>query len=118
MKNLLILIVAIAVYFHFYPNDEVTKFYNQQRAWLLDGFAKFSDTKVRLRAEIIYTDLKPDFDSFSEAEIEHLKEITSSREQVKEFYFSICQTEQRDVVFHFKNESKVCSTISRYTSMF
>ena len=73
---------------------------------------------MRLKSEKIYTDLQGDFDAFSEAEIEHLKEITSSRDKVKEFYFTICQTEQRDVVFHINNETKVCNTIARYTSMF
>jgi hypothetical protein len=118
MKNLLILIVAIALYFHFYPNSQATKFYNDQKEALLEGFAKFSDTKVRLRSEKIYTDLQSDLATFSEEEVTHLKDITSSRDKVKAFYFTICQTGQRDVVFHIDNETNVCSTISRYTSMF
>jgi hypothetical protein len=118
MKKLLILIVAVAVYLHFYPNAEVTKFYEDKKEVLLKGFADFSDTKVRLKAEKIYIDLQSDLADFSEEEVTHLRDITSSRDTVKEFYFSICQTEQRDVIFHIKNESKVCSTIARYTSMF
>jgi len=118
MKNLLILIVAIALYLHFYPNDEVTKFYNDKKTFLLEGFAAFSDTKVRLKSEKIYTDLQSDLAKFSEEEVAHLKELTSSRDKVKEFYFNICQTDQRDVIFHINNEAKVCSTIARYVSMF
>jgi len=118
MKNLLILIVAIALYLHFYPNAEVTKFYNEQKTYLLEGFAKFSDTKVRLKSDKIYTDLQPHFKAFSTEEIDHLKDITSSRDKVKEFYYRICETKQRDVIFHYNNETKVCSTISRYTAMF
>ena len=89
MKNLLILIVAIALYLHFYPNAEVTKFYNEKKAFLLKNFGEMSDTKVRLRAETIYTDLESDLASFSTEEVTHLKEITSSRDKVKEFYFTI-----------------------------
>jgi hypothetical protein len=118
MKNLLILIVAIALYLHFYPNSEITNFYNEKKEFLLDKFSTMSDTKVRLRSEKIYTDLQPQLGTFSDEEVEHLKEITSSRKKVKEFYFAICQTEQRDVIFHINNESKVCGTIARYTSMF
>ena len=118
MKNLLILIVAIALYLHFYPNAEVTKFYNEKKTFLLEGFATFSDTKVRLKSEKIYTDLQSDLAAFSEEEVTHLKELTSSRDNVKEFYFAVCQTDERDVVFHIKNEAKVCNTISRYVSMF
>ena len=118
MKNLLILIVAIATYLHFYPNSEVTKFYNEKKEFLLEKFSTMSDTKVRLKSEKIYTDLQSHLENFSVDEVEHLKEITSSRSKVKEFYFTICATEQRDVIFHINNETKVCGAISRYTSMF
>ena len=117
MKHLLILIVAAAVYLHFYPNEEVTKFYNDSKAVLQDGFSEFGDTKVRLKADKVYLDLKCELENFSEIEVEHLQEITSSRKNVKAFYLSVCQTEKRDIVFHLTNEKKVCSTISRYSSM-
>jgi hypothetical protein len=117
MKHLLILIVAASLYFHFYPNEEVTKYYNDGKAVLLDGLSEFADTKVRLKADKIYLDLKSELAGFSEKEVEHLKELTSSRESVKAFYFSICKTEKRDIVFHITNEKKVCATIDRYTNM-
>jgi hypothetical protein len=117
MKHLLILIVAASLYLHFYPNEEVTQFYNKYKQTLLSGFNKFSDTKVRLKPEKIYTDLAKDLDSFSENEVEHLKAITSSREMVNKFYQQICKTQERDFIFHITNEKKVCSTIDIYSSM-
>jgi len=118
MKNLLILIVAAALYLHFYPNAEVTQFYNEQKQNLLKNFAEFSDTSVRLKSEKIYLDLENDLERFSDKEVEHLKSISSSRDNVKDFYYTICKTEKRDIVFHLKNEQKVCSTIARYVSKF
>tara|TARA_R100001377_G_scaffold56238_1_gene33448 strand:+ start:2751 stop:3107 length:357 start_codon:yes stop_codon:yes gene_type:complete len=117
MKHLLILIVAASLYLHFYPNEKVTEFYNKQKQALLDGFGEFSDTKVRLKADKIYLDLESELEHFSEKEVERLKEITSSRESVREFYVTICQTDTRDIDFHIINQKKVCSTINRYTSM-
>jgi len=117
MKHLLTLILAAAVYLHFYPNEEVTQFYNEQKEVLLGVFSEFGDTKVRLKADKIYIDLEHELASFSEREIERLKVITSERLVVKEFYLEICQTEKRDIVFHITNEKKVCSTISRYANM-
>ena len=119
MKHLLILIVAVALYLHFYPNEEATELYNDGKQELLDGFSEFSDTKVRLKVDKIYTDLESasELGSFSEKEIERLKVITSSRQVVKEFYTQICQTDKRDIVFHITNEKKVCSTISKYTNL-
>jgi len=118
MKHLLTLIVAAAIYLHFYPNEEVTHFYNEQKETLLGLFSEFSDTGIRLKSDKIYTDLTSELGSFSEQEIERLKVITSERAVVKEFYYSICQTEKRDIVFHITNEKKVCSTISRYQNLF
>jgi len=117
MKNLLILIVAAAVFLHFYPQPEVTKFYNETRASLLDGFADFSDTSVRLKADKIYLDLKPKFDSFSEDEIATLKEMTSSRSNVNTFYQAYCKDKKRSTVFHPKNQATICKTISQYENM-
>ena len=91
MKNLLILIVAIALFLHFYPQPEVTKFYDTQKKMLLDGFEEFSDTKVRLKADKIFTDLKPNLDHFSAEEVKFLKEITESKDNVKNFFEEYCK---------------------------
>ncbi len=118
MKNLLILIVIIALFLHFYPQPEVTKFYDEKKSALLEGFAKFSDTKVRLKADKIYLDLKPQFTSFSKKEVKALKEITSSRENVKSFYAVYCLEKKRSATFHITNQTKVCNTINNYSAMF
>ncbi len=117
MKNLLILIVAIALFLHFYPQPEVTKFYNEQKETLLEGFSEFSDTRVRLKAEKIFIDLQPKLESFSAEEVKYLKEITSSRANVKAFYQDYCRKQTASIVFHSANQVSVCQTISQYESM-
>jgi hypothetical protein len=118
MKNILILIVAVAVFLHFYPQPEVTKFYNETKESLLDGFSEFSDTSVRLKADKIFIDLEPQFDSFSSDEVASLKEITSSRDNVMSFYQEYCKGDKRSAIFHPTNKAKICKTISQYESMF
>lgn len=117
MKNLLILIVAAAVFLHFYPQPEVTKFYNEQKEALLDGFSEFSDTKVRLKADKVFTDLQAKLASFSAEEVKYLKEITSSRAKVKAFYQSYCKEQMKSITFHPNNQESVCHTISQYENM-
>ena len=117
MKNILILIVAAAVFLHFYPQPEVTKFYNETKENLLDGFSEFSDTSVRLKAEKVFIDLKPELASFSAEEVDSLKEITSSRTNVNSFYQDYCKIKKRSAIFHQANQAKVCKTISKYESM-
>jgi len=117
MKNLLILIVAIALFLHFYPQPEVTKFYNEQKEALVDSFSEFSDTKIRLKADKIFTNLQSELDSFSASEVKYLKEITSSRSNVKEFYQRYCANQEGNSIFHPANQAKVCETISHYESM-
>jgi len=117
MKNILILIVAAAVFLHFYLQPEVTKFYNETKETLLDGFSEFSDTSVRLKADKIYIDLEPQFDSFSSEEVESLKEITSSRKNVNSFYQAYCRDKKRSAIFHPTNQAKICRTIAQYENM-
>ncbi|PCI58221.1 MAG: hypothetical protein COB45_01250 [Gammaproteobacteria bacterium] len=117
MKNLLILIVAFALFLHFYPQSEVTKFYDDQKKMLLDGFSQFSDTKVRLKADKIFIDLKPKLKQFSSEEVKHLKEITLSRANVKSFFEEYCKSKKRSVIFHSTNQAEICKTISQYESM-
>ena len=117
MKNLLILIIAAALFLHFYPQPEVTKFYDDQKSRLLDGFEEFSDTKVRLKADKIYSDLTPKLEKFSSDEIKYLKEITSSRDNVKGFFEEYCKDKKRSVIFRSSNQVEVCKTISQYELM-
>jgi len=117
MKNILILIVAAAVFLHFYPQPEVTKFYNETKASLLDGFSEFSDTSVRLKSDKIFLDLKPEFDSFSEDEVSALKELTLTRDSVNSFYNNFCKSKKRSAIFHKNNQAKICKTIGKYENM-
>lgn len=117
MKHLLFLIVAAAIYFHFYPNEKVTKIYLETKQVALDSFSVFGETQIRLKADKVYQDLESDLERFSVEEIKHLKEITSSRENVKNFYYSICKTEKRDIFFHINHEKKVCSVIDNYANL-
>jgi hypothetical protein len=117
MKNLLILIVAAALFLHFYPQSEVTKFYNEKKDLLLDGFAQFSDTQVRLKSDKILTDLTPKLAQFSDEEVKYLKEISLSRTSVKDFYEQYCVSNKRSFIFHADNQIQVCKTIGQYESM-
>jgi len=117
MKNLLILIVLTALFLHFYPQPEVTKFYNDQKNRLLDSFAQFSDTKLRLNADKILIDLKPKLAQFSSEEVKYLEAITSSRNNVKTFFKAYCKNKKPSVIFHSTNQIEVCKTISQYESI-
>jgi hypothetical protein len=117
MKNLLILIIAAALFLHFYPQPEVTKFYDEQKNSLLDAFAEFTDTKVRLKADKIFIDLEPKLTQFSPEEVTYLKEITSSRTNVKRFFKEYCTSKKRSIIFRSNNQIEVCKTISQYESI-
>lgn len=117
MKNLLILIVAIALYLHFYPQPEVEKKYEEIKTYVLTSFSDATDTRVRLKTDKVYTDLEPEFDSFSEEEVNYLKEITADRHSVKAFYTEYCKTSAQSTIFHSTNLAKVCKVIDGYQSL-
>lgn len=117
MKNLLILIVAIAVYFHFYPNEELNSWLLEQKEVLLGGFSEATDTKVRLKSDKIYQDLSSDFNQFNSQEKAYVAEITSSREKVKSFNQQYCIANKQTPKLHRDNLAKVCYTISKYSNL-
>ena len=68
MKKLLILIVAGALYFHYYPNEKLNNWLFEQKQTVLGYFSDATDTKVRLKSDKIYQDLAKDFGQFNSQE--------------------------------------------------
>ena len=117
MKKLLILIVAGAIYFHFYPNEKLNSWIFEQKEFVLSYFSDATDTKVRLNSDKIYQDLSRDFSQFNSQEKAYVAEITSSREKVKSFNEQYCKTKKQTPKLHRDNLTKVCYTISKYSNL-
>jgi hypothetical protein len=117
MKRLLILIVATALYFHYYPNENITRWIFEQKQVVLGYFSEATDTKIRLKSDKIYQDLSRDFSHFSSKEIAYVTEITSSREKVKKFNEQYCRSKKQTPKLHRDNLAKVCQAISKYSNL-
>lgn len=117
MKKLLILIVAGALYFHFYPNEKLNTWLLAQKEVVLGSFSDATDTKIRLKSDKIYEDLQKHFAKFSAKEEQYVAEITASRTSVKEFYYEYCNTNKQTAKLHRENVKKVCEVINRYSSL-
>ena len=72
---------------------------------------------MRLKADKIFSDLKPKLNQFSVEEVKYLKEITLSKESVKSFFDQFCKNQDRSIIFHSGNQMIVCKTIRQYESM-
>jgi hypothetical protein len=118
MKKLLILIVAAALYFHYYPNEELNSWLFKQKQTVLSYFSDATDTKVRLKSDKIYQDLAKDFGQFNSEEQAFVLEITSSREKVINFNDKYCKTKKQTPKLHRENLVKVCHTINKYSNFF
>lgn len=117
MKKLLILIVAAALYFHYYPNEKLNSWFFEQKQTVLSYFSDATDTKIRLNSDKIYQDLAKDFSQFNSQEKAFVTEITSSREKVKNFNEQYCKTKKQTPKLHRDNFAKVCNTISKYSNL-
>lgn len=118
MKNLLILIISIALFLHFYPQPEVEDQFHQLKESALTSFSDATDTSVRLKSDKIMLDLKSELDSFSTEEVNYLKEITATHQTVEAFYEKYCKDKVSSTVFHGTNLVKVCKTMGNYSSFF
>jgi hypothetical protein len=117
MKKLLILIVAIAVFLHFYPQPEIESWLNEQKSDMMAKFSDATDTQIRLKADKIYSDLKSQFEHFSNEEQDFLKEVTSSRESVKTFFTDFCEGNKQSPHLHSENQKKVCNKIEQFSAL-
>ena len=117
MKNLLILIVAAALFLHFYPQPEIEDWFTEQKKVVMETFSEATDTKVRLKADIIYKELENQFDHFTDEEQGFLQEMTIDRKSVKSFYVRYCEGKQSSPNFHRNNQEKVCRKISQYSGL-
>jgi hypothetical protein len=118
MKNLLILIVAIAIYLHFYPQPELESWFEEQKTMVLSEFSSATDTKVRLNPDKIYKDLQPHFDQLNKDEQAFVRDVTKSRDGVKEFFKNNCQEKRPTPKLHQTNQQLLCNKISAYQSLF
>ena len=118
MKQLLILIVAAAVYFHFYPNEELNNWLSEQKQTALSIFAEGTDTQVRLSSDRVYKDIARDFDKFTKQEQAYITEVTASRESIISFYEKHCVGKKRTAKLHRDNLAKVCKTMGNYSKFF
>ena len=119
MKNLLILIVAIALFLHFYPQPELQDWFEEQKAMVLAEFSEATDTKVRLSPGKIYKDLEQKFAQFNEEERIFVKALTESRASVKDFYQQYCGSKAiSSPKLHHNNQKVVCDAITPYQALF
>ena len=117
MKKLLILIVAFALFLHFYPQPELEQWYGEQKGAALDGFSDTFDTQARISPKKILIDLNRDMKNFTPKELKKLNEIVVSRREVKAFYSDYCQAKKRQFIFRPSVQGKICKTISKYTNL-
>ncbi|MFB0981988.1 MAG: hypothetical protein QMC62_13870 [Alteromonadaceae bacterium] len=115
MKNLLILIVAAALFLHFYPQPELEDWFSEKKVAAITIFSKATDTQARLKADKIYSDLESQFNTFSTDEQAFLKKITMDRESVQAFFTDFCQSNKQTPQLHNENQQKVCQTIAHYS---
>ena len=117
MKKLLILIVAAALFLHFYPQPELEDWFSEKKVTALAIFSKATETQVRLKASKIYDDLESQFNAFNTDEQKFLKEMTKNRESVKMFYTDFCKVNKQSPLLHHENQKKVCYTIEQYSAL-
>mgnify|MGYP001043584479 FL=1 len=118
MKKLLVLIVAVALYFHFYPNEKLNNWLLEQKTVALSYFSDATDTSVRLSANKVYKDLSGDFSQFSTKEQAYVAEITASSEKIINFYEQYCVKTKQTPKLRRDNLTKVCKTIGNYRKFF
>ncbi|TLU65710.1 hypothetical protein FE810_07230 [Thalassotalea litorea] len=114
MKKLLILIVAAAVYLHYYPSPQLNAWWQQSLQWLDDKTSDYTDTKVGVKPSKLVTVLQPHFDKYSKMEEAYIRELATSRDNIREFHRQYCEEPKGNRRLNRNNQRQVCDVISQY----
>lgn len=114
MKKILILILSIALFLHFFPQPEISQWYEDKKEAFLDKASSATTTSGKLKTNHIYNQLKEEYIGFSEKELSELRTITASTESVKQFYRESCEASGGSGNFHPDNLGKVCAKIKQH----
>ena len=113
-KKILIIIVAAAVYLHYYPNEELTNWYNSSKEAAQTKFADISDTKAKVAPSKLISVLQQDFKTFSKNEVAYVKSLAESRDSLREFHKTYCGTNKNNNRLSKSHLQLVCSTLEQY----
>lgn len=116
MKKLLILIVSAAIYLHFFPNPELTQFYEDKKSQFLNKMSQSSQVTFKKKMNNIYNEIKADYVGFSATELAKLKDITESVESIEQFNEEYCVKGKKNKNFHPDHIDKICLKTSHFLS--
>jgi hypothetical protein len=117
MKKFILVIVAVALYLHFYPSSELNLWYEDKKSELYSIFASLSDTHISINTDKVYGEIARHFDSFSSEEMNYVRDITSSTNNLKTFHQNYCEKEQRNDALQGKNQQTICKLLKQYRSL-
>ncbi|WOH36561.1 hypothetical protein RI844_14440 [Thalassotalea fonticola] len=113
-KNLIIIIVAIAVYLHFYPNEEFNEWLSTTKEEAQESFAEIADTKAKVAPSKLISALQQDFKKFSKNEVAYVKKVAQTRDSLKTFHKEYCVEPKDNPRLRRQYQLKVCATIDQY----
>ena len=113
-KNLIIIIVAIAVYLHFYPNEELNEWFSETKQQAQEDFSEIADTKAKVAPSKLISVLQTDFKKFSKNEVAYVKQVAETRDSLKAFHKEYCVEPKDNPRLRRQYQLKVCSTIDQY----
>ncbi len=114
MKKLLIIIVAIAVYLHFYPNEELNAWYDKTKQQAKTKFSDIADTKARVSPTKLISGLQQDFKTFSKKEVAYVEQLAESRDNLRAFHKEYCEVTKDNIRLRRDHLILVCNKLEQY----
>lgn len=118
MKKLLILIVFGAVFLHYFPQPELETWYEDKKSYVLDEVSKATDTQIRLSVKKVMDEIAPKIEHLNEEQQDYIKEVTSDRASVNDFFIENCKEGSKNNEMLTKaNVAQVCQVMGKYQSL-
>ena len=112
MKKILILIVGIALYLHFYPQPELIQLYEDKKSELLSRLENSTKVTFKVNLADTYKKWEKELNGLSKQELSNLKEVLTSFDSVMNFYDENCHGNITAKLFYSDNHDKICNRLA------
>ncbi|WP_394171811.1 hypothetical protein [Thalassotalea litorea] len=114
MKKILILIVAAAVYLHYYPSPQLNAWWEEQKTAIDNKFNDVMDTKARVSPSKLLSVMAGDLRKASKNERAYIEQLTESRDNIRNYYNEYCSTGKHNRRLSKNLQLNLCSNIEQH----
>lgn len=118
MKKLIVLVVGLGLFIHFYPDSPVSEWFYDQKEAITDKVDSISGTDIQFNFRNALNELTKNMPEFNANERAYVESITRTKEEVADFFQKYCEEESFNAQLKAENLQVVCNYLDKQSALF